>query len=585
MEKSSNAQHVHPRLLLGSFAVFYLLLNLSSIPFHDGEVTPTFTQDVTSTSASVSTSAIQDAETSIATFTDTPLPAVFPADTVDATGTVLISDESLRGEFASDEILVRFHWKTSRETIEQCVQSLGAVIESEIEALSVLLLKVQSGRIAENILNLRNCPDMLYAEPNYLAGIADTIPSDPNWNLQYGLVNIHAPQGWDFATGSSGVTIAIVDTGVDLTHPDLAGKIVGGYDFVNNDANPNDDNGHGTHVAGIAAASSNNGTGIAGVSWGARIMPVKVLNAGGGGTFANVAAGIAWAADNGAQVINLSLGGTSASTVLEDAVNYAYNKGVVLVAASGNTGANFVLYPAHYPNVIAVAATDSTNTRAGFSNFGPEIDLVAPGVSIYSTFWGGSYTYLSGTSSSTPFVSGLAAILRGIPGYGSPDVIALRMESTALDLGTIGFDDFYGYGLIQMDTALQLSPPPTSTYTASHTLTPTVSSTTRFAVSSTYLPEIPATNLPTLTATSTMPLTATLTLTPTNLPQYTPTINISDTAEVKALENPEKIKTDTTKTTNWFLPCCGSSLILLGILLFWMAYQNNKEDQKGQLRF
>ena len=125
-----------------------------------------------------------------------------------------------------------------------------------------------------------------------MASIADTIPSDPNWSLQYGLVNIRAPQGWDYSTGSAAVTIAIIDSGVDLSHADLAAKIVPGYDFVNGDSIPQDDNGHGTHVAGIAAASGNNGIGVAGVSWGARIMPVKVLNAGGNGSFADVAAGI-----------------------------------------------------------------------------------------------------------------------------------------------------------------------------------------------------------------------------------------------------------------------------------------------------
>ena len=318
-----------------------------------------------------------------------------------------------------------------------CLQSAGASIKSEIEALSVLVLKVPKDTVAEAIARLSACPDTRLAEPNYLVHIADTIPSDPDWSLQYGLDNIHAPGGWDLSTGSPAVTIAVIDTGVDLGHPDLSAKIVGGYDFVNGDNSAQDDNGHGTHVAGIAAAITNNGTGVAGVSWGAHIMPIKVLNSAGNGTFADVAAGIAWAADHGAQVINLSLGGSSSSSVLQSAVDYAYGKGVVIVAAAGNSGINFVLYPARYPNVIAVAATNSTNAHAGFSNFGPEVDLAAPGVFILSTL-PGSYGYLSGTSMSAPFVSGLAAILRGIPGIGSPAAIAYDMESTALDLGLVG---------------------------------------------------------------------------------------------------------------------------------------------------
>ncbi|MGD0750899.1 MAG: S8 family serine peptidase [Anaerolineales bacterium] len=327
-------------------------------------------------------------------------------------------------------------------------------------------INIPTGKVAGAIASLSSCHGILYAEPNYEVSIADTIPNDPDWGNQYGLLAIHAPQGWDLNTGSSAVTIAIVDTGVDLDHVDLAGKIVPGFDFVNNNNHPQDDDAqsHGTHVAGIAAAETNNGIGIAGVSWGAQIMPVKVLNSGGFGTYENVAAGIVWAADHGAEVINLSLGGSMPSSVLKDAVNYAYAKGVTLVAAAGNSGSNSVLYPARYPHVIAVAATDSTNNRASFSNYGPEIDVAAPGVDIYSTNLGDNYGYLSGTSMAAPFVSGLVAILRGIPGNVSPDQITQEIEISALDLGTPGKDDYYGYGLIQMDAALQVHvPPPTPT--------------------------------------------------------------------------------------------------------------------------
>lgn len=363
----------------------------------------------------------------------------------------------LAGDYAPDQILVGFKRTATNESILECLSSSNTMALSSIEELNVWVMRIPFGEVAESIAALSVCPAVRYAEPNYMASIADTIPSDSSWNLQYGLINIHAPQGWDLSTGSSAVTIAIIDTGVDLSHADLAAKIVGGYDFANNDASAQDDNGHGTHAAGIAAASSNNGTGVAGVSWGARIMPIKALNASGNGTYANVAAGITWAADRGAQVINLSLGGASTSIVLEDAVNYAYGKGVVLVAAAGNTGANSVLYPARYPNVIAVTATDGSNARAGFSNYGPEVGLSAPGVSIYSTFIGG-YGYKSGTSMSAPFVSGLAAIVSGIPGYASPALVESVLETTALDLGAAGRDDYYGYGLIQMDQALQVIP-------------------------------------------------------------------------------------------------------------------------------
>jgi subtilisin family serine protease len=151
---------------------------------------------------------------------------------------------------------------------------------------------VPKGEVAEAIASLSDCPGVSYAEPDYIARMADTIPSDPGWANQYGLMAIRAPQNWDENTGSPAVTIAIVVTGVELSYEDLTGKIVPGYDFVYNDAIPQDDNGHGTHVAGIAAAITNNGIGVAGVSWGARIMPVKVLDASGAGSIANMSAGI-----------------------------------------------------------------------------------------------------------------------------------------------------------------------------------------------------------------------------------------------------------------------------------------------------
>ena len=322
---------------------------------------------------------------------------------------------------------------------------------------------------------------MQYIEPNYLVRIADTIPYDPGWGYQYGLININAPQGWDLNTGTAAVTIAIMDTGVDLTHPDLAAKIVPGYDFVNDDAIPQDDHGHGTHVAGIAGAITNNTTGVAGVSWGARIMPVKVLDNAGSGTYADVAAGVIWAADQGAQVINLSLGGDVSSSTLENAINYAYGKGVTIVASSGNDGSSFVLYPARYPPVIAVGATDSNNNYASFSNYGLEVDLAAPGVAIYST-WIGGYNYDSGTSMAAPFVSGLAAILSGMHENSSPDTIAWEMQSTALDLGPAGVDPYFGHGLIQIDQAIQLALPPVVLSSVRAGVNPTNAASVNFTV-------------------------------------------------------------------------------------------------------
>lgn len=391
---------------------------------------------------------------------------------------------TLPGQYIPDVVLVKVDPALTGSNLEKCLESANATVGSQIKEIDVLQLIVPKGEVAEAIASLSGCPGVSYAEPDYIAQLADTVPDDPGWANQYGLVAIHAPQGWDDNTGSPAVTIAIVDTGVDLSHEDLAGKIVPGYDFVNNDSVPQDDNGHGTHVAGIAAAITNNSIGVAGVSWGARIMPVKVLDASGSGSVANVAAGIVWAAQNGAEVINISLGCglltcPSPPQVLSDAVDYAYGEHATLVAAAGNLNSNFVYYPARFQHVIAVAATDSHNDRWPLSNFGPEVDVSAPGYQIYSTYRGNIYRYLDGTSMSTAFVSGLAAILRGLPAYSSPDQVAETLGSSALDLGVQGRDDLFGAGLIQVDAAItSFQATPTPTFTPTFTSTPTFPAST-----------------------------------------------------------------------------------------------------------
>lgn len=495
-----------------------------------------------------------------------PVPSATPEGSATPEPAALIHPATLSGNYTPDEVLVRFKKSASGENITQCLSSSETEIISIIEELNVWVVRVPSGKVAESIALISTCPGVRYAEPNYRASIADTIPSDPGLGAQYGLVNIRAPQGWDYSTGSSSVTIAILDTGVDLGHADLASKIVPGYDFVNDDTLADDDHfqSHGTHAAGIAAAIGNNGVGVAGVSWGARIMPVKVLNAGGGGSFADAADGIIWAADHGAQIINVSLGGTSPSTVLHDAVNYAYGKGVIIVAAAGNDNGT-IRYPARYPNVIAVGAVDSLNNRAGTSNYGSELDLVAPGVNIYSTVVGG-YDYNSGTSMAAPYVSGLAAILYGILGNGSSGLVTSQMESTALDLGSAGFDVYHGFGLIQMDSALKLVLPPTER--PARELPPSL-----FA-----MPTIPTfvmggtnTHTPTVFPTATF----------TSLPITTQPTDSETPPEVEALSIQKEPTPHARSSPSWQMPCAGAALVLAGLLLFWAA---GRIGRKTQLR-
>jgi thermitase len=316
-----------------------------------------------------------------------------------------------------------------------------------------------------------------YAELDYLAQAYGT-PNDPSFSRQWNMTKINAPAAWDVSSGSASTTIAIVDTGIDLAHPDLQSKIVAGYDFVNNDSTAQDDEGHGTHCAGIAAALSNNAVGVAGVNWQARLMPVKVLDNQGSGSFSNVASGITWAADHGATVISMSLGGSGVSDALRDAVNYAYSRGVIIVAAAGNeyTQGNPVSYPAALEHVIGVAATTTSDGHAYYSNTGFYVDIAAPGGdssgSIYSTLWnasGSTYGTMSGTSMATPHVAGLAAMLKGINGSLTPEAVEWVMQYTAVDLGAAGRDDVFGWGRINMLAAVNAAgnPQPTPTPTVS----------------------------------------------------------------------------------------------------------------------
>jgi thermitase len=274
---------------------------------------------------------------------------------------------------------------------------------------------------------LRALPGVRYVEPNYLA-FAFATPNDPQYSQQYGPQRIQANLAWDIWQPQRTVYIAIIDTGIDSNHPDLTNKMrrhangaVYGYNTLNNTTNALDDNGHGTHCAGIAAAEINNGVGIAGVAaWNpnvansrayVQLMPVKVLSSSGSGTLDGVARGITWAADNGAHILSLSLGAGSGAQQLQDAVNYAWTRGCLVVAAAGNGGSSSPQYPAYYTNCIAVAATDSSDRLASFSQYGSWVDIAAPGVGILSTIPNNRYASYDGTSMACPHVAGAAAVL------------------------------------------------------------------------------------------------------------------------------------------------------------------------------
>jgi len=344
-------------------------------------------------------------------------------------------------EFSSEYILVKFKPGTGLPEAAQIHRQLGGQVKDTIPGIGVQVVKVPKGQAKEKAKAYSSNPMVAYAELDYVAQILAE-PDDTYFPSQWGMQKIQAPEAWNITTGSPGVIIAILDTGVDTGHPDLIDKIVDNINFTDSPT-VDDVYGHGTHVAGIAAASTDNGMGVAGLGYDSTIMNVKVLGDSGGGYYSWAAAGITWAADNGADVINLSLGGKSGSQILEDAVNYAWSKGVVVVAAAGNNGKSDPFYPAVYDNCIAVAATNGNDVRPAWSTYGDWVDVAAPGREIYSTLRDGSYGYKSGTSMAAPHVAGLAALVlttvSDTNGDGKlNDDIRSRIESTCDDIGVEG---------------------------------------------------------------------------------------------------------------------------------------------------
>ncbi len=356
--------------------------------------------------------------------------------------------------------------------VEQVFRSrMGRVLQQDNPLANVLLLNLREDVDEKTaIRSYTSLEEVEYAELNYVYYIFG-VPNDSFFSSQYALYNpssqgIDAIGGWDVEQGANSVIIAVIDTGIDYTHEDLAGKVIKGYDFVNEDFDPKDDNGHGTHVAGIAGAISNNGAGVAGVCPGCSLLAVKVITADGSGANSWIANGIANAVSLGAKVINLSLGGLDRSHTIELAVEQAYQRGVVVVAASGNDGGSVPLYPAALPEVIAVGATDRYGDKASFSSYGNHLELAAPGQAIYSTLPGNHYEAWNGTSMSSPHVAGLVGLLLSRNPDLTGEQVRQMLAATAQDLGASGRDAYFGYGRINVLSALTLTPDDTGNYPA-----------------------------------------------------------------------------------------------------------------------
>jgi thermitase len=418
----------------------------------------------------------------------------------------------------SDRIIVQFRTAATNQTQDAVINQFPVNKKENLRLKNTFVLHVPKGQANTLVQKLSQNPNIQYAEQDFKAQALD-VPNDPDYSLQWGLPKIFAPQAWDVSHGSANTLIAIDDTGIDGSHPDLAGKIVARANFT---TDPDvDNNGHGSHVAGIAAAETNNGLGVAGVGYDTKLLSVKVLDSTGSGFYSWIANGITWSADNGAKVINLSLGGSANSQTLQNAINYAVGKGVVVVAAAGNNGNSAPFYPAYYSNVVSVAATDSNDKKASWSNYGPWVIMAAPGVNILSAYQGG-YAYLSGTSMATPFASGVAGLIWGLHPSWTESQVVSKLENSADKISGTGTS--WKYGRVDACNAVDcnnISITPTPTATPTPTVIPTATPTQTPTIVPTATPT--PTTKPTATPTPTIVTTVTPTLTPTLIPTVIPT--------------------------------------------------------------
>lgn len=359
-----------------------------------------------------------------------------------------------KSHYYDNEVVVDFNASPSEADIAKITRDIDGELKEQLD--SVYIFKSNSKTPAELMEYFQQSPNVTYTEPHYIFlqnEVNDTYYQNYQWNLPA----IRTEVGWNVTRGSRKIKIAVVDTGVDLNHPDLSHRLTKGYNTLSHDDPPNDDNGHGTHVAGIIASIPNNAEGVAGITWYNPIIPVKVLNSDGlGGSF-DVAQGIRWAADHGADVINLSLGNYQPSTVMQEAIRYALKKNIVVVSAAGNDNSSQPSFPAAYPGVIGVAAVDWEGNRAPFSNYGDYIDIAAPGVHIASTFSQGQYASLSGTSMAAPHVSALAGLIRSIdPNLRNTEVMNIMTKTTQQAEQTRP-KIYYGNGVIDNNNALRVA--------------------------------------------------------------------------------------------------------------------------------
>lgn len=376
--------------------------------------------------------------------------------------------------YASGHIIVKPRDAVSTAQFVAVLARHSAKDHSRVHATNIHLVDVTPGQEQNMVQELATEPNIEFTELDRLVDINTTTANDPDYSSAWHLQTIGAPTAWDTAKGN-GVTVAVLDTGVDGTHPDLQGKLVPGWNVVDNTSNTADIYGHGTMVAGVIGAVSNNGIGVTSVAWNTMIMPVRVTDDSttGSAYISSIANGVTWAADHGANIANASYAPLYSSPTMQSAGNYMLSKGGLLVVAAGNSG---VLDSS--PNTVSmipVSATGSTDTLTSWSSYGPYVDVSAPGAGIWTTTMGGGYAAVSGTSFSSPMTAAVLALEKSANSALSNTQLQSILENTAVDLGTPGYDQYYGYGRINAAAAVAAAAGAASNIPPVDTQAPTVS--------------------------------------------------------------------------------------------------------------
>lgn len=383
------------------------------------------------------------------------------------------SEKKTEHKIVKGELLIRFKDGVSKDNQDKALKEHGAKVKDEIEKIKVKVISVPEKNQEKIKEALSNNPHVEFVEDNGMAE-AFAVPNDPSVGSQWHFSKIAAQQGWDVSMGNSS-PITICDSGVDADHPDLVTKLLPGYNYYDNNNNTDDVQGHGTAVAGTAAAVTNNAVGVAGLAWNNPIIPVRISDPTAWATYSAMAKCVIYGVDHGSRIINISYGGTSSTSTVQSAAEYAWGKNALVFASAGNYSTNSPIYPAATPKVVGVISTDSADNKSSFSSYGTWADIAAPGSSIYTTSRGGGYGGHSGTSFSSPMTAGLGALILAVnPSLTSQGLFDVLTKSTD-DLGTTGFDEKFGYGRINVSKALQLAK---SYVPAPDTTAPVVSVTT-----------------------------------------------------------------------------------------------------------